>query len=503
MKKILNFRLIAYTAIILSVVSISSCKKGFDEINDDPNNPKDVPTSYYLTGAQKGLMDNNWDHWWGGQVGNQLAQYWASNQYTSESRYQFRTGITNSYWALFYAGGSNDALSAVGGLQELQTIIDLCTDNPDKYSPYGYPANQIAVATILKVWQMQKLTDQWGSVPYSQALKGIKNPQPAYDTQEDIYTGLLAELDAANNMIDEAQDGPVGDMIYGGDMTAWKKFCNSLKLRVAIRIADRKPSVASQKITEAVAAGVFTSNADNALFHYTAGAPNFNLHYYDYENEGRNDFCASNVMIDVMNGLNDPRIGHYFEPAEATSTFVGEVYGLTEANAAGTDDADVSQRSAEVLAADAAGIYMDYAEVQFILAEAAERGFGVGSASSFYAAGVTASMEYWGVDAGDISTYLAQPSVDYATASGTWKEKIGRQKWLALYMQGIEGWTEWRRLDFGILQVPADGVLEGTGIPNRLKYPVDEQTLNGANYGVAVSAVGADDLSTKVWWDVN
>ncbi len=503
MKKIIFNKTVAYLVILIMALSVSSCKKGFDEINDDPNNPKDVPTSYYLTSAQKGLMDNNWDHWWGGQVGNQLAQYWSSNQYTSESRYQFRTGVTSDYWSLFYAGGNNAVPTTVGGMEELQKIIELCTESPAKYSVYGFPDNQIAVATILKVWQMQKITDTWGDAPYSEALQGIKNTQPKYDRQEDIYTGLLADINSAIALIDEAEAGPAGDQIYGGDMSLWRKFGNSLKMRVAIRLSDRKPAVATTALQEAVADGVFTSNADNALFQYTSGVPNTNMHYYDYEIDARNDFAASSTMVDLINTLNDPRIGIYFEPAVNTSTFVGEVYGLSEANGSNTDDDDVSQRGAAVLAADAPGIFMSYAEVLFILAEAAERGFGVGSASTDYAAAITASMEFWGVDAGDITTYLAQATVDYATATGTYKEKIGRQKWLALYMQGIEGWTEWRRLDFGILQLPADGVLDGSGIPLRLKYPVDEQSLNGVSYTAAVGAQGADDLSTRLWWDMN
>jgi hypothetical protein len=122
-------------------------------------------------------------------------------------------------------------------------------------------------------------------------------------------------------------------------------------------------------------------------------------------------------------------------------------------------------------------------------------------------------MDYWlieGVDTDDVAaataTYLARPDVDYAAVIGggaTWKQAIGKQKWLALYMQGFDGWAEYRRLDFGILQLPAGGVLEGSGIPLRMMYPVDEQTLNSANYGAAVGNQGADSHDTRVWWDVN
>jgi len=503
---------VQYIAAIMLVafLSLTSCKKDFEKINDDPNHPKEVPTSYLLTGAQKGLMDNNWDHWWDGSIGNQLAQFWASNQYTAESRYQFRTGITNSYWTLFYAGGNNDAMNAVGGLEELQTIIDKCNQDPKKYDPYGYIGNQKAVATILKVWQYQLLTDAFGDVPYSEALQGVKNPQPKFDRQKDIYKGLLNDLDSARAWMDVAQAGPQGDIIYSGDMSAWLKFLNSLQLRVAMRVADRAGdfggTLIKDKVNQAYTSGVFTSNTDNALFRYLGPSPNFNLHYYDYAQQGRNDFAASNTMVDVLSTLTDPRVGQFYDTAEAGGGYVGKIYGLTEANAAVTDYPDVSQRSAKVLAADFPGIYLDYAEVSFFLAEAAERGFIAGSASSFYSDGIAASMEYWGVSSADATAYIAQPLVDYTTLKGggkTWKEIIGAQKWIALYMQGIEAWSEWRRLDFGILQAPADGNLEGTGIPKRMKYPKDEQSVNGKHYNDAVGNQGADIQDTKVWWDVN
>lgn len=492
--------------IMAAVIGFSSCKKNFDKINTDPNSPKDIPTSYLLTGAQKGLMDQNWDEFWGAQVGNQLAQYWSSNQYTSESRYLFRTGITSNYWGYFYAGGINNAAIDVGGIEELMQIIRLCEEDPGKYSAYGYPDNQIAVATILKVWQMQRITDTWGDAPYSEAWQGVANTQPKYDSQRDIYMGLINELKDALARMDETEAGPAGDVIYSGDMSKWRKFGNSLMLRVAIRISDRESSMASQLINDAIAGGVFTGNDDDALFRYLTSQPSTNPLYYNYAIDGRNDYCASNTMIDVMTALNDPRMSIYYEPAEATGTFIGEVYGLTEANGSQTEIEDVSQRGNTVLAADAPGVFMSYSEVQFILAEAAARGYIGGSAESYYEEGIRASMAFWGItNNGDINSYINHSGVKYSTLIGSmsYKQVIGKQKWLALYMQGIEGWTEWRRLDFGILQLPANGILDGTTIPYRLKYPVDEQTLNGTSYNAAIASQGADNQQTKVWWDLN
>lgn len=487
--------------VVASMMLASSCTKDFEDINTDPNKPSNVSTGFLLTSAQKGLMDNTWDEWFNGRRGNQLAQYWSSNQYSSESRYQFRNEISNSYWALFYSGGST-----LGGMSDLEEIIRLNTEKPDDYVGFGDNGNQIAVAKALKAWTFQNLTDCWGPIPFSEALKGSEVPSPKYDSQEQVYNGLLAMLNEANNDIDVNAAGPQGDKIYGGDMTKWKKFVNSLKMRVALRMADVNSAAASQAIQEAVAAGVFTSNADNALLVYGSAAPNNNP--LNEDRKTRNDFCASNVMVDALKALGDPRMGIYYEPAVSSGEFVGEVYGLSEENAALTPDDDISQRGAAVLAAEAPGIYLDYAQVQFMLAEAVERGYISGDAAAYYNAGVQASMEFWGITDGTaISSYLAQSNVDYATlkADGqSWKEIIGRQKWIALYMQGIQGWTEWRRLDFGILQLPADGPLNGTGIPMRMQYPLDEQTLNGDNYNSAVELLGGpDELGTRLWWDVN
>ncbi|MEN9348873.1 MAG: hypothetical protein RLZZ77_2384 [Bacteroidota bacterium] len=494
-----------WALVALTVVgSLSSCTKNFDSINTDPNNPTEVPTSYLLTGAQKGLMDNTWDAFWGAQVGNQLAQYWASNQYASESRYQFRTGVTNGYWGLLYAGGSNDAGYQVGGLKELQDIIDLCEATPDKYAQYGDPNNQIAVATTLKCWAMQMITDTWGDVPYSEALGGVANTQPKYDSQREIYLGLMSDINQAISLINESESGPQGDIIYSGDMSAWRRFANSLKMRIAMRMADREPAMAATAIQEAVTDGVMQSNADNALFHYLGAEPNFSLYYFNYAMDGRNDYAASNVMVDVLAALNDPRMSEYYAPAASSGEFVGEIYGQTDADAASTPDEDVSQRSEKVLSADLPGIYMDYAETCFILAEAVKRGMIGGDAAEYYNNGISASFEYWG--AGDASSYISQPTVDYATleANGdSYKQIIGKQKWIALYMQGLQGWAEYRRLDFGILQLPAGGSLDGAGIPFRMRYPIDEQTLNGGSYSNAVSNQGPDTHDTRLWWDVN
>jgi hypothetical protein len=229
---------------------------------------------------------------------------------------------------------------------------------------------------------------------------------------------------------------------------------------------------------------------------------------------GRIDFSSSDVLLQQLQQRNDPRLPAYFEPAENTGTFVGRPFGQNAVNANALDPDNVSQLSRVVLSPDFPGILMDFAEVNFILAEAAQRGASVeGTAESFYNNGIRASIEFWDAQRRRITTTataVTTAQIDaYIAANpynaGNWKQSIGVQKWIALYMQGFQGWFEWRRLDFtGVLKMPVDSpLIDINQVPVRRIYPPDEQTLNGSNYRSAVQLQGPDTFTTKVWWDVN
>jgi hypothetical protein len=198
-----------------------------------------------------------------------------------------------------------------------------------------------------------------------------------------------------------------------------------------------------------------------------------------------------------MNDRNDPRRPFYFTMVDGE--YVGGNYGFANAYA------DFSHVSDNIIAPDFEALLLDYSEVEFLLAEAIERGFAVGgTAAEHYNAAVTASILYWGGTAGDATTYLAQSNVAYATAAGTYKEKIGVQKWIALNNRGIDAWIEWRKFDYPALLPPSGGsVPVGLQMPVRLIYPINEQTLNGENRTAAAAAIGGDVATTKLWWDVN
>jgi hypothetical protein len=491
--------------LLLTLFFLGACGKNFDDLNTDPNNPSTVPAEYLLTNAEKAFADQTSN----GSLGTPglWAQYWALNNYTDNSRYAYGTGGWNWHYAEI--------------LEDLREIQRLVSESPDAASARSQ--NQLAVAEILEVAAFHNLTDMFGPVPYSEALQGDRNRTPQYDSQQAIYQGLLRDLKAAVARIDEREASfGIGDIIYGGDILRWKRLGHSLILRIAMRMADVDPAAAQAEV-EAAAAGAFQSNADNAAFRYRTGQPNNHpLNQFRVERVDA-DWGMSDILIDkTLLPLNDPRLPAFVDEKVLGGGYKGRPFGQNSGNAAAESPDLYSQpsgaaviragasnfKSTDVLAPDALSKFMSYAEVCFIMAEAKERNWNVpGTAADWYHAGIAASLEEWGVtDQTVVDAYLAQPAVSYATADGDWKQKIGVQKWIALFTQGIQGWCEWRRLDFEKLELPVDGVLFDVGdkvAPVRLIYPVDEQTQNQAGYQQGVQLLGGPDrLSTRVWWDV-
>lgn len=496
MKKIINtYKIFGFFTLLM----VAGCDKGFEEMNTDPNQPTEVPVGFLLTSTQSAAVDDIWDEWQNGRFGMLYSQYWAQNEYTDEDRYALRQNVNNSFWAFMYAGHGGSVSG--GGIINLHQIINQLNERleNDLVSSEDIPIvnNQIAVARIFKAWMFQILTDIYGDIPYSEAFQGAENFSPKYDKQEDIYMDLLKELSEANDQITKDEDSyGSADLIYNGDMEKWKKFCNSLRLRVAIRMADKKEAESAAAIKAATDAGVFQSNADDALLQYLPSPPNNNP--LNEARKSRPDFAVSLTFTDKLNELNDPRLPKYAAPAVNTGKYEGITYGLERGDAAAIPLGDVSQPNPAVYAAEAPGILMTYSEVQFILAEAVRRNLITGDANAFYEEAIRASMEFWGVsDQAAIDNYIQNnPFTDLVS--------LGIQKWIALYMQGIQGWIEYRRLDFGVLRIPEKIATSATtkAVPVRVTYPTDEQNVNKTNYDKAVADQGADRQDTKVWWDV-
>lgn len=502
------FRSITLMGLAVLVLALGGCDLG--DMNEDPNNPTEATTPNLLSGAlhseqlpeRAGIAANYWGEFTLGRFANLYAQYWTQNQYTDEDRFGFpsrRASVVNDMWEDYYFV-----------LNDLQEIKRVNREDPVATSAYGPNENQIAIAHILQAWTAQVMTDIWGPIPFAEALQGRDGTfSPAYTPQQEIYTALLDSLTAASEMIDTgAPTMASGDIVYGGDMEQWQRFANSLKLRVAIRMADVMPERAETAVNEALAAGVFESNADNALVPFNVSPPYQNPIYENYYVEGRDDWAITETLLGVMNANEDPRRAAY-ATATDEGEYIGYPYGLNTGEAQARFRAGPFSRPSErVREADAPAILMLYDEVLFAQAEAAQRGWTPGDPAALYESAIRASMAYWDVtDEAAIDSYIANVPYD----AGNWQEVLGTQKWLALYMQGVQGWSEWRRLDFGVLQPPAGDLLGEVGpegIALRLTYPSDEANLNESNLNQAVSEMlggdgaSSDNQGVRLWWDV-
>jgi hypothetical protein len=474
--------------IIISVfLVVSSCKK-IEDLNKNIKDPENVTGESLFTGAQKNVFDQMVSANVNQNIFRLIMQQWTETTYTDESNYDLVTrSIPDNHWDVLYRDVLKD-------LAESKKVIASTTYGGDA-TPL-IKQNKLAIVEVMSVYTWSVLVETFGDIPYSQALD-IQYKLPKYDDGLTIYKDLITRLNAAIVTLtageDEASFGNADNM-YQGDVPSWIRFANSLKLRMGMVLADVDP--AFSKTTVESAEILMTSNSDNARLVYGTSAPNTNPVYDDLVASGRHDFVPTNTIIDYMNSLNDPRRGAYFTQVDTGGTspvYYGGIPGASNDFLAYSHVSDMIQMP------NFEAIIFDYAEVEFLLAEAAARGYNVGgTAASHYNAGIEASILYWTGSTDSVASYLANPLVAYSTAPGDYKEKIGMQKWLALYNRGFESWMSWKMLDFPVLIAPEEAMSD---VPVRLTYPIAEQTLNGANYKAASAAIGGDDVSTNLFFD--
>jgi hypothetical protein len=384
-----------------------------------------------------------------------------------------------------------------GPLINLNHIIELNTNEDTKLSAsaFGSNNNQIATARILKAYFFQWITDRWGDVPYSEALHGDSDFTPAFDKQEAIYTDLFKEWKEAVAQFDDGKAFQ-GDILLAGNTSKWKKFANSLRLIAALRLSKVKPELGKKEFLAALEDGVFNSLTDNVQYKYLGETANENPVYNNYSVTNRKDYAVSDVMINYLKKTADPRL-----PFLAAKNILGEYVGVPYA-IGGTKAQDVSLIGSLLSQQNSAVNVMTYAQILFAQAEAAKLGWTTGNAKVLYESAVQASLQQWmgaSYTEAALANYLAQPEVAYSDAAAL--EKIGNQRWIALFFQGTEAWSEWRRTGFPVLKPATSTLNGGTEIPRRLAYPVTENTLNQVNYKAVVSAQGTDNQYTRVWWD--
>lgn len=500
------------------LLGVSACDKDFEEVNVNPNSPEAVSSALLLPNVIRNTTNEIAGNAWG--LGNLVVQYTAKIQFTNEDRYNW--GPQGNPYNSFYSA-----------LRDINNIVELSGTANQK--------NYVGVAKVMRAHLFAYMTDVYGEIPYAEAIQAKSGVNyPKFDSQESVYRAILVELEEANAMLGTTSEKIEGDILFNGNVTLWKKFANSLRLRMLMRLSDRQnPAVALQAIvSNPTQFPIFANENEQAVLQYLQDVPNQHP-LYTTRSGSYDEIRLSQKMEDVLKELNDPRLFAYAQPT--TSSAVG-VVGPASAyegvpNGLGDEEAlkyspsgDATKGGSNFISrvgllwscqactsqSNPLGyqaILMSYAEVQFILAEARERGFiSTETAEVYYKKGVQASVNYYKarymvINQPTIASrlfvddaYFAQAKVSYTGTTAEKLVKIGTQKWLALYFSGLEPWNDWKRTGFPSIK-PGPAAFINT-VPVRFMYPSSLQSLNGDNYKAAIGRQGADAITTRVWWDV-
>ena len=498
-----KYKILLFLSVIL--MSLVSCETvDFEDTNENPNGPAEFDTGALLSGAQRRFLTFTGRSYLGDP--NLYVQYRSQPVYQDPSRY----AETPQDWSAYY----------VQTLANLQQIVNLSQDeefiSKPSYTANGSAANQIGLARIWKVLIFKRITDTYGDIPYFEAL----NPEiqsPAYTPQQEIYADFIKELQEARDMMEAGAVGPAGDLIYGGDVDAWKRFANTLLLNIAMQISDADPALAQATFNEALnnASGVIEEVGQEAWY-IPVNVATLDNPWTSFRPA---DYNLSEFLMDALQGdaadysstVVDSRVNIFAN----NPTGDGLPYGLADYSGIGTDvkiSLYVTSPTSPLPILTAGYTWLNRAE-------AAVKGWTSEDPAEALTNGITSSYEsvssYWGqgdhVDAAgldvvditaDAAAFAAARVADAALVG--FEQVIGEEKWVALFSQGFDSWSEFRRTDFPVL-TPSPDPLNNGPIPTRYLYPNTEINLNNANYSAAVGRLTpAEDRNTsRIWWDKN
>jgi hypothetical protein len=484
MKRI--FSSFRYKALLAAVMlGVSACTGEFDQINTNPNAPSVATADLFLPHGIQSAVDAYWGGSLGMDIGDLISQYWARIQYTDVDQYSISSDIYSGAWQTFY----------IEALADYQRIYKLGVDanNP----------NYQAVAMIMRSWVFSVLTDVYGDIPYTDAVQGLESKlQPKYDAQKDIYAGVIKELKAANDMIDAADKTKAiaGDILFNNDLTRWKKFANTLSLRLLNRMLSKTDASIDVKteinriLSDPAKYPVLASNSDNVQLNYLDATNNNNP--INQNRKTRDDHRVSATLVTKLQSLNDPRLAVYADRPADGGEYKGVPNGLSNADANALGLSKTSKVGSYFVSATAPGVIISYAELLFIKAEMAYKGVATaGDMATNYNNGITASFAQYKLTVAP--TYLTANALKTGADGYT---QIMEQKWIALYGQGVESWTEYRRTGIPALKPSVINVNAGV-IPTRLPYPGSEESLNNVSFKEALARQGgANDMKTKLWF---
>lgn len=483
---------IKYIFITIAALTMAACASDadYEDLNKDPNYPVEASAESLFSAAQKTLVDEVNDIDYRDAPFMLYAQYAQQTTYTDESQYDMKNrGIPQEIFSTVY-----------------QNVLYDLNDAAAIVSEDDFKSAQIE---LLAVYAWQYLVDNFGDIPYTEALKVIGENQilaPKYDDDVAIYADLMSRAVAAKALLAGSGEGfSSADFVLAGDKDAWLKFANSLIIKIGVRATGNT----YQSEVEAAASGALGSNADNVTMEYEGSTPNTNPSWLELVQSGRNDYVVGKPFVDALisSDFEDPRQDVFFDPeskmvidtlsnGDLVENYKGGVIGQKSSWSAH------SKLGVKLFDPTFRGVLFDFAEISFYLADASARGWSVGGdAATHYANGIKASFTDWGLTEAQADAYLLKPKVAYATADGTADEKIGNQLWIAMFNRGFEGWTAYRRYGGAPLTQSKLGEDDFEDVPRRLTYPVVEQTRNPSNYAAASTAMGGDKQNSKVFWD--
>ncbi len=475
---------------IMICITILSCTNDFEETNTNLNEPETVSPDLLLSGIISTVANRAVQSGWDG--GNIVGQLTAKINFTGFDRYEW--GSESGLWDEYY-----------GILPEIDIVLKSSVEEETKNTTYE------GIALVLRSYVFSVLTDNWGNIPFTEALQGTEgNFNPKYDKQELIYKTILQDLKKASELL--ALGEPIriagtlngGDILYEGDTEKWLKFANSLRLRYLLRISNKVD--VSSEMKQIVDSGMFIkTNQENAAMTYPATTQTDSWPISTSRIGSFDEHRLSQTSETILKQFNDDRLFSWFQPTDNPDDDLNLYVGLT--NGLSEDNASTFNGGAKNVSRLNQSFFYDSpnkvkaaiiqaAEVHFILSEAVQRGWIAGDAKTFYEEGVRLSFAYWGSNQ-DVNAYLLQPGVVY---DGT-LETIITQKWLASFLVGYEGWYDFRRTGLPSFITPGPDNVNNDEIPVRFLYPDSEQTLNSQNYEQAVSEIGGNTINAKGWWE--
>ncbi|WP_228238551.1 SusD/RagB family nutrient-binding outer membrane lipoprotein [Allomuricauda sp. M10] len=505
-----NKKIIA--TMLMVVFLFIGCEKDFDEINTNSVDPtsESVDPTFLLNNAIIGLSFSNGQVIYDMGIVQQIVTP-NSGILTGANYNQDNRSATELQWTDYY----ESVIKHTGDL------IAQLADKPER-------SNLLHMATIVQSYAFMVLTDTYGDVPYSEAGKGLSDQivLPKYDSQEFIYTDMIAQLKTAVEGFSESAEDEDGEVMYSGDLDQWRKLGYSLLLRIGMRLVKVDPQLAQETAIYAFNGGVLESNDDNFVVRHDN---NFNSPIGGYLNGSEaNNFYLTGFFVDYLSSNSDPRL------ASIAVRYIGAASGAEQTvDNASTDPTDqigmpvgYDNVSINPVVADlglesfyafsqvdrrrmvtisSPQFLLTYSQTQLLLAEAAERGWITGNPQDYFEAGIRANMEQMAaygtdtaIDATDIDTYVAANTLDGTSNL----ELINTQYWVSSFLNGPEAYANFRRSGFPTLPPNTYPGQDITGdFINRLTYPNAEIAVNGANLNEAVSRMGPDNLDTHVWWD--